>query len=222
MAWPSWFAQGSRPSTWVDWAAAFRKTVPREWPRNLFADESEGFKDLVAFGEALALSRDMLNQVMAYIWPARDSVDGVFVDDWEGAFNLRPGSADLDERIDRLIAAFRQRGTLSADQTKAILSYAFGSADPADVSIEIANATDLASAWAAGDTSMNAGLSYLFTMNCVHVYHTSESVAPDQDLLEYLISRIKPAWEFWSGGQYNRLKWGVAGAEGAWDQATWG
>lgn len=215
MAWPTWMPIVARPSTWIDWSDIFRETTPREWPKRLFGLGSQAYHDLIVFGEALALSRDMTSLLQHNIWPHLDGNDNIFTDRWEEAFGLLPDGT-ADERTNRLIAHLRQRGTMTEDLIKAVMCRAWGSDDPSTVSI---SSPDPA-AYAASGAADAWQWAYLGTS--LHIYHTAESAEPNRGLAEDLIRKIKPTWETWSVGQYKYLAWGTPGEEGAWNQATWG
>lgn len=220
MAWPSWFPQISRPKGWPDWPDIFTVVIPREWPEGLFGLETNGEGDLQATGETLALARDFLEQVLRYLWPQTviDSIDddGIWLDDWEAVFNTTGGSSDLTARAERLVAAFRQRGTMTEALVQAIMAPAFGETDPSKIAFESPTAAAVAAA------SPDEDWQWVFLHTNMHIYHADETTAPDQEMAETLIAKIKPTGDTWSVGQYKRLKWGTPGEEGAWDQATWG
>jgi hypothetical protein len=209
----------ARPSSWIDWSEIFRETIPREWPKRLFGLGSEAYKDLVAFGETLALARDMLSVLQHNIWPALDVNDALFIDRWEEVFGLQPDGSN-DVRTSRLIAVMRQRGTMTEDLVKAIMCRAWGSDDPSIVSLANPAAADVASV-APSEDWMWAQL-----QSQMYIYHTAETDLPNAGLISDLIIKNKPTFENWYYGQHFRLKWegppgGPGGGEGGWNQGCW-
>ena len=215
MAWPSWMPIAARPSNWLDWSTIFRETIPREWPKRLFGAGSQAYSDLIAFGETLALARDMTSLLQHNIWPALDGNDNIFTDRWEEAFGIQASGA-LDDRTSRLIAFMRQRGTMTEDLVKAIMCRAWDSDDPSAVSIVSPDPSTYAASGAVEDWQ------WAYLGHNLHIYHTAETAEPNRSLAEDMIRKIKPTWETWSVGQYKFLAWGTPGEEGAWDQAVWG
>ena len=212
MAWPSWFPYtptGSRPSNWDDWPDLLKQVVPRQWPHRLFAKDSEAWLDLEALGESLALMRDILQFMQRGLWPGKD-IGGTFVSLWEAVFDLEPAKT-LALRKQRLEAAMRQRGTMNQQLVKAIMAAAWGHANSDLVGLESPT-----QGWTASDDQGGA-----FLGDNMHIYDVAEAAEPDPMIID-LIAKTKPTWQIWSYGQYKRLKWGVAGAEGSWDNATWG
>ena len=188
MAWPSWMPIASRPSSWIDWSTIFRETIPREWPKRLFGAESQAYSDLVAFGEALALARDMLSMIQHNIWPADDASDNLFTDRWEESFGIQPDGTSA-ERTDRLIAVMRQRGTMTEDLVRAIMIRAWGLSDPSLLTLTSPDPADVATENPAEDWQ------WAYPQTNMHISLTSEASAPDQGLAEDLIAKIKPTWE---------------------------
>ena len=212
MAWPSWFPYtptGSRPATWDDWPTILQEVIPRQWPPKLFAKDGNAWKDLKALGESIALMRDILQFMQRYLWPNKDA-GGVFIAMWEDVFGLGPANT-LALRQQRLEAAMRLRGTMTQEQVKAIMAPAWGHTNTDGVGLESPT-----QGWTASDDQSGA-----FLGDNMHVYDSNEAAEPDPMIID-LISKTKPTWQFWSYGRYKRLKWGVAGAEGTWDNATWG
>ena len=215
MAWPSWMPIAARPSNWLDWSSIFRETIPREWPKRLFGAGSQAYSDLIAFGETLALARDMTSLLQHNIWPALDANDNIFTDRWEEAFGIQ-ASGTLDERTSRLIAFMRQRGTMTEDLVKAVMIRAWNLDDPSLLTITSPDPADYAASGAVEDWQ------FAYLGGNMHISLTSEATAPDRGLAEDLMRKIKPTWETWSVGQYKFLAWGTPNEEGAWDQAVWG
>ncbi len=112
----------------------------------------------------------------------------------------------------------RQRGTMTEDLVKAVLIRAWNLDDPSLLTITVATTTEIVAEMSATSEEWQ----WTFAQTNMHISLTSEASAPDQGMAEDMIRKIKPTWENWSVGQYKFLAWGVAGAEGAWDQAVWG
>jgi hypothetical protein len=180
----------ARPSTWIDWSSVFKDVIPREWWAGLFASESEAYYDQVAFGEALALARDMLSFLQNSIWPTQDT-NHIFTERWERVYGVNP-KGSLDDRANRLIALFRQRGTMTEDLVKAIMCRAWDSDDPSIVAISSPAMTPAPQCAKHG----------AFQGANMHIYHATGAAAPNQGIIEDLISKIKPTWEYWTWGQY--------------------
>jgi len=215
MAWPSWMPMAARPSNWLDWSAIFRDAIPREWPKRLYVQGSQAYSDLIAFGETLALARDMLSLLQHNIWPAQDANDNVFADRWEDSFGLQPDGT-LDDRTNRLIAFMRQRGTMTEDLVKAIMCRVWDSDDPSVVSITSPDPAAFAASGAVDDWQ------WAFLGHNMHIFHTAETVEPNRGLADDLIRKIKPTWETWSISRLEKLIWGVDADEGQWDWSAWG
>lgn len=209
MAWPTWMPLSTRPSNWPDWSDIFTNTVPREWPKGLFGKGGQAWLDLEALGESLALARDVMEVVIRRIWPARDD-DGTFLSDWETVFDVTP-EPTIAKRQDRLIAKFRQRGTMTQDLVKAIMCRAWGSDDPSTVTL-----TSPTQGWAAVDETDAARLGHQ-----MHISQTAGTDEPDP-MIEDLISQNKPTWENWYYGKTATLKWGAHADDGEWDRRVWG
>lgn len=212
MAWPSWFPYtptGSRPATWDDWVTILQEVTPRQWPARLYARDSEAWLDLKSFGESIALMRDILQFMQRWLWPNKDT-GGTFLALWEAVFDLAPAKS-LALRQQRLEAAMRQRGTMTQQLVKAVMAPAWGHTNTDLVGLESPT-----QGWTATDDPEGA-----FLGDNMHIYDINEAAEPDPMIID-LIAKVKPTWQIWSYGQYKRLKWGVAGAEGSWDRATWG
>jgi len=182
----------ARPTTWMDWSTIFRDVIPREWPKRLFGAGSQSYKDLIALGESLALVRDMLSFMQNAVIPALDE-NYIFLTDWETAFDIKPKGTE-SERMDRVIAMFRQRGTMTQDLVKAIMCRAWGSNDPSVVSI-ISPAMTPAPQCAKHGAFLGANM---------HIYHTAQTAEPDDALIQDLIARVRPTWEYWTYGRYGK------------------
>lgn len=191
MSWPSWMPLAARPATWIDWSATFRDVFPRAWPARLYVSGSDAYSDLVAFGESMALARDMVGVLTHNIWPAADANDHLFIDRWEEVFDLQPDGS-FDERTSRLIAIMRQRGTMTQDLVRAIMCRAWNTDDPGAVSLSSPAATPAPQCEVHG----------AFQGSNMHIYHTAQSAAPDVGIIEDLIAKCKPTWETWTYGRY--------------------
>jgi len=201
MAWPSWMPSASRPSAFPDWSDIYRTVVPREWPARLFAVGSEAMSDLIAHGESFALARDLLQFVQSYIIPENDSTYAIFLDKWEEVFNVAP-AATTGLRIDRLVAALRQRGTMTRALTRAIMCRAYSKTAPSSVTLVSPTAANVAATDTLGDeTKIRGGTS-------MHIHYWDESIDPDLSLAWDLINQIKPAWEQWTVGKWQYGRYG--------------
>ncbi len=219
MAWPSWMPIAARPANWIDWSAIFRETMPREWPKRLFGAGSQAYQDLIAFGEAMALARDLASLLQHNIWPALDAVDFILSDRWEEAFGIQPSGTNT-ERTDRLIAFIRQRGTMTQTLVKAIMARAWGADDASAVTLVNVDPADVAALGTIPDWQAAQLLSQMY------IYHTAETTAPNASLIRDLIAKNKPTFENWYYGRFYRLKWegppgGPGGGEGGWNQGCW-
>jgi hypothetical protein len=191
-----------------------RDVVPREWPKKLFSASAEAWADLIATGEALALARDMLSFMQQRLWPAKDTRDYNFLEDWEAAFSLQQ-KGDEDKRTDRVIANLRQRGTMTQDLVKTIMCRAWGVDDPSRVGLESASPSAV---WTEGP---DEEWQWAKALSEMYIYDSTEAAMPDEDLIQDLIAKNKPTFETWYYGQYRLLKW-YAGGQGTWNYATWG
>jgi hypothetical protein len=192
----------TRPSLFPDWSDFFRTVVPREWPNRLFAVGSEARADLIALGESLALTRDLAQFIQLYLWPEKDSAYAIFLDLWEAVFDVSPSSTTA-LRIDRLVATFRQRGTMTYALTKAILVRCFSTeTDPSTIELSSPTAANVAATNTLGDeTRARGGTS-------MHIYHVAETKTPTLKLAWDLINQIKPAWERWTIGKWKYGRYG--------------
>ena len=213
MAWPSWMPLAARPSHWIDWSSIFRDVIPREWPKRLYAQGSQAYADLIAFGEALALARDMTSLLQHNIWPALDT-DYLFTDRWEESFGLQPSGTN-SQRVDRLIAHMRQRGTMTQDLVKAIMCRAWGSNDPGIVQLTSPDPADVATA------APDSEKAWAFNQTNMHISQVGAPGSIDQGLAEDMIAKAKPTWETWTVGQLRILNWGVHAIDGEWNQRVW-
>lgn len=222
MAWPTWMPIAARPAFWDDWSTIFRSVIPREWPKRLFGGESNAYNDLVALGESLALARDMLSILQHNIWPTKDETDQLLTDRWEESFGIQASGTDSD-RTNRLVAFMRQRGTMTSDLVKSIMCRAWGSDDPAIVTLISPTPGDVAAVAPTEDWQ------WADLQSQMHIYHTTEAEEPDYNLMEDLISKNKPTYENWSFGRYNAAKYegsggpegGPGGGVGTYDHATY-
>jgi uncharacterized protein YmfQ (DUF2313 family) len=199
MAWPSWFPTVSRPSNWRDYSAIYRKVLPREWPPGLWRLGSEGLKDLYALAESLAMVRDRLEWVLVAYFPAYDT-NGVFLGHWESVFGIAPADT-IAERQNRILAYMRAlRAAMTAAQLKVTFARAFGSDDPADVSIDSPDPADVTAIETLGE------ITYVFNNNQLHIYSTGETTEPDFKIADDLVDRLVPSGQIWSVSQYQYAK----------------
>jgi len=224
MAWPTWMPLAARPANWIDWSTIFRAVIPREWPKRLFGGDSQAYSDLIAFGEALALARDWLSFLQNSLYPNQDS-NGIFTARWERVYDVQP-KGSITDRNNRLVALFRQRGTMTEDAVKAILCRAWDSDDPSILSFESPDPADVATAMGAGTTEWQ----WAQLQTQLHIYSNSAPTAePDYSIIADLIAKIKPTWEKWTFGRYNHGKYegsggpegGPGGGEGTYNHCTY-
>ena len=223
MAWPSWMPLAARPATWIDWSTTFRSVIPREWPKRLFGAGSQALSDLIAFGESLALARDMLSFLQNSLYPNQDTT-GIFTEDWEGVYGVQ-ANGTITERNDRLVAMFRMRGTMTQDAVKTVMCRAFGIDDP--TAIGITSPTPAAVAVVLGASTDEWRWCRLQMQ--MHIFHLTETIDPDFDIAADLIAKIKPTWETWTFGRYLDGKYegsggpegGPGGGEGTYNHCTY-
>jgi len=194
MAWPSWMPLAARPSNWRDWPTIFKDVIPREWPARLFQAGAEAYHDLIALGESLALARDVFAHVQHNLWPQEDD-DMLFISRWESAFGFQADGTDA-ERIQRIIAAFRQRGTMTMGAWFAIILKAWGLEDPSLIAYTMPTVADVVATETLGASTYMRAFSFL------HIYLVAETSDPDLSLKNDLIATNKPTWETWFAGKY--------------------
>ena len=208
MAWPTWFPTVARPGTWEDWGTIYKDVSPREWPRDLYSLASESWGDLQAFGESLGLTRDLVEWMLRAFFPVKDS-NGALLDRWELALGLTKKST-IALRLAWITARCRLLGkTMTEDDIKSIMCWAWNSTDPTVVSLVHPDTSTIVTYDTLGQVT------YTQNQNCLHIYRTGESAAPDYGLADYLIAMIKPTWQDWTVGQYN-----TAVADDAWADRT--
>jgi hypothetical protein len=209
MTTPSWLP--SWPSTWPDFEEAFARWIPAEWPRRLWANDSNGQKDTFGFARMAAQTRKTLEWVLGSVWPWLDSNE-LFQARWTEVF----GAWDVASTIPRaawLTALMRLRGEMGEDDVKAILIAAFGTLDaPTDLEIVSPEPSDLAAAVAAGYVSAVTAERQAFYaehQNSLHVYDSKGTRDPDQQLFSRLSSLVKPTWQAWTVGRVKTAKYGA-------------
>jgi hypothetical protein len=208
MAWPSWFPTASRPATWEDWGAIYKAVSPREWPRGLYRLDSEGWGDLQAFGESLGLVRDLMEWLLRAYFPVFDT-NGVLLSRWESSLGLSR-KATIALRLAWITARCRLLGkSMTEADIKSIMCWAWGTTDPAVVSLVHPDTTTIVTYATLGVVT------YVQNQNCLHIYRTGESAAPDYGLADTLIAMIKPTWQAWTVGQYNTADCDLAWADRA-------
>lgn len=202
---PSW------PSAWVDLVTQYATAIPSEWPRGLFRTDGQAHADHQALGEVLAYVRQAAEWMLRTILPQNDD-DELFLDRWEDALGLQSYNSAITTRQQAIVAEWRRRGTVTDALVRSILCAAWGSDDPAVVSLASPDPADVDSVDTLGEETSGRHQSNL------HIYRTEEGEAPDYLLAEYLIDRIKPASEHWSVGQYRT---GIYDS-GTYDRCVWG
>jgi hypothetical protein len=152
----------------------------------------------------------MLSFLQNSIWPTQDT-NHIFTERWERVYGVNP-KGSLDDRANRLVALFRQRGTMTEDLVKAIMCRAWDSNSPADVTLTSPDQT-VAPECAKHGAFLGANM---------HISSTADAAEPNAGIIEDLISKVKPTWEIWTYGQYQTLVYGTPGEKGSWDHACWG
>lgn len=195
MAWPSWFPAAARPSTWEDWGAIYKRVIPREWPRGLFSSDSDALADLQAFGESMGLARDLMEWLLRAFSPRLDST-GTLLGRWEDALGISR-QALIATRLAWITARCRLLSKYMTEaDIKGIMCWAWGSTDPAVVSLVHPDTSTIVTYDTLGVVT------YVQNQNCLHIYRTGESAAPNYRLADSLIAQIKPTWQDWTVGQY--------------------
>lgn len=195
---PTW------PSNWPDFEAAYKALAVSSWPRRQFRRGGEAWRDLEAYGMVLSAARKYLEWILRSIIPSNDS-QGLLLHFWEEAFNIEPAST-ISERIARLEAEFRNRGTGTDGLIKAIFLPAFPGADLDDISICRPNYEELTTA---GNTHQHAHVRAQFSF---HIYSTNEDIGPLLDVADDIIRRCQPAVCQWTVGRYKIVRYGIENA----------
>jgi hypothetical protein len=141
MADPSWYETWI--AAWEDFSAAYQAMAPRQWPKNLFSETGEGYKDQQGVGEILSWLRKGSKWISECFWPwldaayadAASTAAPLFLERWEEVFGLAPRGTTYAERANRVLASFRNRGTMTEDRLKAIFISVFGTTDPDKLSL---------------------------------------------------------------------------------------
>ncbi len=208
-AFPSWLPHD--PAGWPLFGTEYKAMAPRQWPEDLYDDEDgNARKDQQAFGRALSLVRRATHWFVTRLWPHRDTT-GEYWADWEEVFAVAPAATDA-LRQDRLIAALRNRGTLTDLRLRTMFAPVFGESDPATVTIV---SPDLDSIPAGATANDHAQL-----QTQLHIYHAAETADIDRQMADQFLARVVPMGDTWSAGRFLRFKWDTAGS--GWDISTWG
>lgn len=198
---PPWLPHD--PAGWPLFGTEYKAMAPRQWPEDLYDDEDgNARKDQQAFGRALSLVRRATHWFITRLWPHRDTT-GEYWADWEEVFAIAPAATDA-LRQDRLIAALRNRGTLTDLKLRTMFAPVFGSSDPADVRV---SSPDL-DAIPAGATSDD----YAELQTQLHLSHMAETADIDRQMADQLLSRVVPVGDNWTAGRYKICQYDVAGA----------
>lgn len=187
------------PTTWPDFVTKYRKMIPRAWGRGLFKMDGDGWKMLLATGEALSLAREAIEWMLQRTLPDNDST-GMFLDRWEAAFRIAPADT-IASRQDRLMATMRQSGQpISEDAVRSMMVRAWGETDPDEVLL----ASSTGAQRAAADTLYASGnvTTYSREGTSMHIYKRNEDAHPDYSIANDIIAAIQPAGNTWSVGRY--------------------
>ena len=206
---PPWLPHD--PAGWPLFGTEYKAMAPRQWPEDLYDDEDgNARKDQQAFGRALSLVRRATHWFITRLWPHRDST-GEYFADWEETFGISP-AATTTLRQDRLIAALRNRGTLTDLKLRTMFAPVFGESDPATVAIV---SPDLDSIPAGATADDHAEL-----QTQLHIHHAAETADIDRQMADQFLGRVVPTGDTWTAGRWKTMQWDVAGR--GWDVATWG
>lgn len=189
------------PVNWPDFVATYQQVIPREWPRGLWSVTGEVHKHHEVLGEILAYGRQLLEWILRSWLPQNDS-EGLFLDRWETVLSLA-AAATVAERQNAILAAIRNRGTLTIELLRAIVAPAFG--NPADLSeITVCGPTpsDIA-----GEATSASDPIWWFTYT-LHIYQTGSN-ALDEKIGDDILRRIAPAWCRWQISDTRRLLAGM-------------
>lgn len=209
---PTWFP--SWPTTFPDVQDAYELSVPRQYPEGLYEEGTDEWLDIKSQSIILSWVAQGSEWIQRRIFPQLDA-GAMFLHLWEECLAVVQRATTADRQAAIVSSARNARGTATTEKIQNIFAPIFG-IDPEDVAFEYATRADIETA--APDTNQG----WAKCLNMLHIYDINETAVPDRDMAEDAIAICKPTWQLWSVGQYKRLKWGVTGAEGAWNQATWG
>jgi hypothetical protein len=112
----------------------YRNMAPGQWPKGLYRDDSQEVLDQTAVGAVFGALRKMSWWVMESYLPHKDT-GAYLLSWWEDLFGL-DHSGSVGKRINRIVASFRNRGTLVTEKLQAIFGPLFDTTDPeTDISI---------------------------------------------------------------------------------------
>jgi hypothetical protein len=235
---PSWY--DSWPASAPDYSGHYQRVAPRQWPKGIYSSEGEAFKDQEAAGEILSWLRKGSWWISEHIWPWLDEAaqvagtisDYLFIDRWQKAFGL--GADALGNAI---LAAMRNRGTLTEAIVDAIFCPVFNTADPDNVS-QVAPTP--ANTWAAAICWQKTPWTYDATIDLTacsgHDQYRVWCVGPANTIYQWAYGVSDWAWNSYASGTANTLNdvyafpedrdcafaVGAAGTVRQWDGAAWG
>lgn len=203
---PSWLP--AWPSGWPDIEPVYRDLVERIFGPDVYDDDAPEKDDQRALGSVLSWIGQAEQWIHRRIYPSRDS-GNLFTALWEEALGIPQGPAAA--RNDRVLAAFRHRGTGTRELIQAIFAPVFGTTDLADISFVAPDP----GAHPAGASDYDK----IDLQNQIHIYSTNEDLDPDHGWGRDLIKKSKPTWERWTIGRYQTAQYDVDGK--GYDEATY-
>jgi hypothetical protein len=181
--------------------AQYERAIPEQWDKGLRFPETAVHTDRESLGISLswlAISMWWLNR--AY-FPWNDS-EGLLLDRWERWLGLQP-SGTIDERVARIVAKMRLRGTGSLEVMLSILAPAFGVPEGSDY-LQVA-APDLSTVVAENPGDGDPGWQDASELH----FHSGGNLTLDGDLADSILREITPSGSRWTAGSELVLRDGL-------------
>jgi hypothetical protein len=180
-----------------EWDEIYKRIVPGLWPKRYAKSGGQISADLETYGHALSWVREAFDWILHAFFPDLDA-NALFLDRWEAAFGLE-AAGTVAKRQAAVIAAMRQRHTMTEDQIRAIFCQCFSGHDPAEIHF----------VWPSG-----ADVETYATSDEAHVKHQNfmliwnDAGLDNLVMADALIRRLCPAWQRWSISEQRSMRYG--------------
>lgn len=212
MARPAWLPS-SLPTAIRDFVGDFVAVMPDFLPRRYTRRAADIYLEFQALGESVAYWRELLEWFMRTFLPQHDS-EGMWLSRHERDYGLRGGGltdSEIDRRQRAILAAMRNRGTLTTERAQAILAPIYD-VPPDEIAFATVAIKDLLASHYLVLNPSERDWHRAVDAYSIHVYHSLETVIPDQNALQAELSKLSQSGERWTGGQTKKFLWGTDGS----------
>lgn len=212
MARPAWLPT-ALPTAIRDFVGDFVAVMPDFLPRRYTRRAADICLEFQALGESAAYWRELLEWFMRTFLPQHDS-EGMWLSRHERDYGLRGGGltdSEIGRRQRAILAAMRNRGTLTTERAQAVLAPIFG-VDADEIAFAVVAIKDLL---ASHYTSLNPSerdWHRAVDAYSIHAYHSLGTAIPPQPELQATFSKLAQSGERWTGGQTKKFLWGTEGS----------